>query len=124
MAATVATVATMAGAVYLYGNSRTGAGFIVEDTATGKQAGNGGDPDAALSFTEAVFLAAQFLQSNGRPHMWVFHPGCTEFTVVDLRGSIPYYGDLDRRPVPDAWAVTIDLDQVVKADTERRAACR
>lgn len=98
--------------VCLYGTQKIGAGWIAQ-TNDGRLIGDG-EPQTDLSFTEAIFLAADALQEDGhqRGLLRVFAPGGERMAVTNL--EMPgYYGSLRWGP---AEQYVIDPDALIAAN--------
>lgn len=85
--------------ITLYGNSRTGAGWLA---LVGSRLLGTGDPKADRSFTEAVGEAAAALNEAGakRGLIRIFAPCGERVAVVRNDRLIPTFGDLVWGPAP------------------------
>lgn len=108
--------------VCLYGNRETGAGWLAR-TAEGAMLGTG-DPKAARSFTDAVWLACDAVRRlrsmAGHAHahtgtVRVFAPGGERMADTDLNRPATY-GDLHWVP---ATMLVIDADAIIAAAESR-----
>jgi hypothetical protein len=107
--------------ICLYGTGSIGAGYLAR-TAGGRMFGTG-EPVAARSFTDAMWLAVIDLHAAGvtRGDVLVFDP--TGLRVARMSVSLPvYFGELSWAPAPvyvitaDAIAAAAGLDLVDPED--------
>lgn len=91
--------------ICLYGNSNTGAGFIVCRLDHGQTSGSG-EPVVGRAFTEAVWMGVEQLRKLGleRGLVRIFAPGGERMAVADL-ANVPAFGDLTWGPAV-VWTVS------------------